>query len=84
MCWGLFVHQKRSAPTAQHTRAAQTSSNYQHCPELRGDQLYLEEPVVMNHSFLIVEQGKERILRVQQHLALSFLLCFYSFIAPFF
>lgn len=44
--------------------------------------LYLKEPVVMNHSFLIVEKGKERVLCVQQHLALSFLLGFNSFVTP--
>lgn len=46
--------------------------------------MYLEEPVMMDHSLLVVEQGKKRILRVQQHLALSLLLGFYSFITPFF
>lgn len=40
--------------------------------------------MMMHHSFLVVEQGKQRILRVQQHLALAFLLGFYSFITPFF
>lgn len=47
-------------------------------------QRYLEEPVMVNHSLLVVEQGKERILRVQQHLALSLLLGLYAFITPFF
>lgn len=43
---------------------------------------HLEEPVVVNHAVLRVEEGKQRVLGVQQHLALPFLLAFYSLVPP--
>ena len=43
---------------------------------------YLEEPVVVNHPVLRVEEGEQGVLGVQQHLALPLLLAFNSLVAP--
>ena len=43
---------------------------------------HLEEPVVVNHPVLRVEEGEQGVLGVQQHLALPLLLAFNSLVAP--
>lgn len=42
---------------------------------------HLEEAVVMDHPVLSVQQGQQRVLGVQQHLALPFLLALYSLLS---
>ena len=46
------------------------------------DAAYLEEPVVVDHPVLRVEEGEQRVLGVEQHLALPLLLAFNSLVAP--
>ena len=43
---------------------------------------HLEEPMVVNHPVLRVEEGEQGVLGVQQHLALPLLLAFNPLVAP--
>lgn len=45
---------------------------------------HLEEAMVVDHAILCVQQGEQRVLGMQQHLALPFLLALYSLLAPLF
>lgn len=38
--------------------------------------------MVVDHAILCVQQGEQRVLGVQQHLALPFLLALYSLLTP--
>lgn len=43
-------------------------------PKNKAGLVYLEEPVVVNHSVLVVQQREEGVLRMQQHLPLPLFL----------
>jgi hypothetical protein len=43
---------------------------------------YLEEPMVVDHAILCVQQREQRVLGMQQHLALPLLLALYSLLTP--
>jgi hypothetical protein len=47
-----------------------------------GQVTHLEEPVVVDHAILRVQQREQRVLSVQQHLALPLLLALYALLAP--
>lgn len=46
--------------------------------------VYLEETMVVNYSILVVQQRKEGVLRMQQHLPLPFFLSLSSTVHTFF
>lgn len=43
---------------------------------------YLEKAMVVDYPILVVQEGQKGILRMEQHLALPFLLGFCAFVVP--
>lgn len=47
-----------------------------------GKAAHLEEAVVVHHAILRVQEREQRVLGVQQHLALPLLLALYALVPP--
>lgn len=52
------------------------------CEGWGGKAAHLEEAVVVHHAILRVQEREQRVLGVQQHLALPLLLALYALVPP--